>query len=242
MALDATPVSSPTVVASAWGIGGRPSMASINAVGVWGRAAGSLAIRCRTRSENASVTDMGPDGEEAFCYLRGQTYEVTDRAGAHLLASGRFGVAMLPPPDPLAEKRDRARALVDQLAALPESALDRLGTFIGTLSGSPSALRDLAADEKPAEVTNTEPRSAPAAPVPELEPADPKRFENPEPADPKRFATPAPEAATREQLAALTVPVLRIHAQAHGVATAGIKLKRDLISALLAANVPPPVS
>jgi hypothetical protein len=83
-------------------------------------------------------------------YMRGQVYVLPAEEAKTLLATGQFKIATLPPPDPRAAKRKRATQLIDTLAALPDSALDRLMKLAGLAAAE-------VADEPPKEEPEPEP-------------------------------------------------------------------------------------
>lgn len=97
-------------------------------------------------------------------YLRGQVYVLDADVAKRLLATGQFKIATLPPPDPKAVGRKKAAQLLDTLAALPDSALDRLINLAG-LAATEAGVEDAA----PAPEPEPEP-----TPEPEPDPPNPK--------------------------------------------------------------------
>jgi len=183
-------------------------------------------------SDNGSVTTWHPEGVEygSFRYVKGKNYEVCQDVAAILLAQrtrpGKkgqaiFGAAITPPPDPLASQKERAVAIVDALAALPEGTLANLEALLGVGAkgqGAATAIEQLAKKSESATVTNTKPRIPPAPP------AGAKPEEKP------------PQALARDVLEKLDDERLRELADQHQV-DKRIKNRKRLISALLKAGL-----
>jgi hypothetical protein len=157
-------------------------------------------MRVTVATKNRSVT-VG-----ATCYVRGEVYEVDDATGTELIASGRFKVATVPPPDPRVKQRARAEALIDRLASMPDEVLDRFERFLSYGEGEAVAAAKAKKDGVEL-VTNDAPRTHGAS-VPDDEGAD--------------------------DLADMTVAQLRALARDRGIDLGQARKKDDIIAAIAA--------
>lgn len=76
------------------------------------------------------LKDDGPRSWSAgpkYRYVKGSVYEVEDEHGQQLLATGKFEIGSMPTVNKDAErKRDKAAAVIEMLAGMPEDFLDKL--------------------------------------------------------------------------------------------------------------------
>ena len=178
-------------------------------------------------------------------YKRGKVTKVVPEVAQYLFSTGDFGPAVVPPPDPNAEHRARAEALVSELASMPE-LLNTLAEFMADAKKNPVALASLVSPSAKV-VTNTMPRVEPAE-------IDPARFADPRPAAAANPPPPVEEEPLpgpsldgpdplRQRFAKLTVTELKELAAAQDppLSLSGLTRKDDIIDRLIGNEIPPPV-
>jgi len=160
-------------------------------------------MRIEVATGNRSLHEFGKH------FMRGETYEVDDKLGARLLGTGRFRLATLPAPDPLAEAKERAEELVARMASAGPDFMDRLERFMKVAEGEAVAAAKAAANkDEPGDrvvVTNDVPRT--------------------------QGATALDDEAD-EDLADMTVAQLKALARDRGVELGDARRKADIIAAL----------